>query len=105
MPVLDEDSRDLRGFVPREMILRVHVYPSLALRGGRFPSCLALQVSASPFQKRPKSRIARKFMSFANALHCPGESPGVFPRHRQMQAFADVEGITVRSNKLPSNSC
>jgi hypothetical protein len=40
-------------------------------------------------------------MSSANALHCPGESPGAFPRHWHMQAFADVEGITVLSNRLP----
>ena len=47
----------------------------------------------------------RGLVASANALHCPGESPGAFPRHRQMQAFADVEGIAVLGNELPSNSC
>src|SRR5260370_41692917 len=31
----------------------------------------------------------------------PGGEPGAFPHHWHMQAFADVEGITVLSNKLP----
>jgi hypothetical protein len=32
------------------------------------------------------------------------KAPARFRRHRQMQAFADVEGIALVGNKLPSNS-
>jgi len=64
----------------------------------------------------PRNRMARHVLTLPNcitnrgsktsakALHRPGEGPGAFLRHRQMQAFADVEGITILSNKLPSNS-
>ena len=37
----------------------------------------------------------RGLVASANALHCPGESPGAVPRQPQKQAFADVEGIAV----------
>ena len=40
----------------------------------------------------------------ANALHCLGKGPDAFPHHGQMQAFADVKGIAVLSDELPSNS-
>ncbi len=49
-------------------------------------------------------QITRVLKTSANALHRLGKSFDAFPRHRQMQAFADVEGVAVLSNKLPSNS-
>ena len=49
-------------------------------------------------------QICEGLKKSANALHRPGESPGAVRRHRQMQAFADMKGIAVLSNKLPSNS-
>ena len=55
-------------------------------------------VSLLPFTRE------RTLKTSANALHGPGEGPGTFRRHRQTQTFADVEGIAVVCNKLPSNS-
>jgi len=86
----DKDSRDLRVFVPREMILRVHVCPSLAVRGGRFPSYRAVQVSASPFKSAPNLALRVNLYRLRTRYIAGGRAPahfGAIGRCRRSQTW------------------